>query len=122
MVVTEKCDVYSFGVVALETLMGRHPGELLSSLSSSSNQNIMLIDVLDQRLPPPVDKAVVQDIALISRITFACLCSKPKSRPTMHMVSHKFLGCKTTLAKPFNEISILELRNQEMYAVDECDG
>ncbi|RHN44229.1 putative protein kinase RLK-Pelle-LRR-XI-1 family [Medicago truncatula] len=30
MVVSEKCDVYSFGVVALETLMGRHPGDILS--------------------------------------------------------------------------------------------
>ena len=29
MVVTEKCNVYSFGVVALETLIGRHPTELL---------------------------------------------------------------------------------------------
>ncbi|KAG6601687.1 MDIS1-interacting receptor like kinase 2, partial [Cucurbita argyrosperma subsp. sororia] len=28
-VVTEKCDVYSFGVVALETIMGKHPRELL---------------------------------------------------------------------------------------------
>ncbi|CAL5387461.1 unnamed protein product [Camellia sinensis] len=36
MVVTEKCDAYSFGVVALETIMGRHPGELLSSLESPS--------------------------------------------------------------------------------------
>ncbi|XP_050271533.1 MDIS1-interacting receptor like kinase 2-like [Quercus robur] len=33
MVVTEKCDVYSFGVVALEILMGRHPGELMTLLS-----------------------------------------------------------------------------------------
>ncbi|KAI7997781.1 putative leucine-rich repeat receptor-like protein kinase [Camellia lanceoleosa] len=47
MVVTEKCDVYSFGVVALETIMGRHPRELLSSLASPSTQNLMLIDVLD---------------------------------------------------------------------------
>ncbi|KAJ7005619.1 hypothetical protein NC653_005051 [Populus alba x Populus x berolinensis] len=31
MLVTEKSDVYSFGVVALETLMGRHPGDFLSS-------------------------------------------------------------------------------------------
>ncbi|KAJ0042550.1 hypothetical protein Pint_19273 [Pistacia integerrima] len=122
MVVTEKCDVYSFGVVALETLMGGHPGELLSLLSSSSSQNIMLIDVLDPRLPPPVDEIVVQDIGLISRITFACLCSEPKSRPSMHMVSREFLGPKTALAKPFHEISISELRNQEMYAIEECDG
>ncbi|KAH9740026.1 MDIS1-interacting receptor like kinase 2 [Citrus sinensis] len=55
MEVTEKCDVYSFGVVALEVLMGRHPGDLLS-LSSSPDQNIKLIDVLDPRLPPPVDQ------------------------------------------------------------------
>ena len=29
MAITEKCDVYSFGVMALETLMGRHPQEIL---------------------------------------------------------------------------------------------
>ncbi|KAK9930096.1 hypothetical protein M0R45_027153 [Rubus argutus] len=34
MEVNEKCDVYSFGVLALETIMGRHPGDLISSLSS----------------------------------------------------------------------------------------
>ncbi|GAY68837.1 hypothetical protein CUMW_267290, partial [Citrus unshiu] len=55
MVVTEKCDVYGFGVVALEILMGTHPGELLSSLSSSSGPKIMLIDILDQRLLPPMN-------------------------------------------------------------------
>ncbi|GKU97122.1 hypothetical protein SLEP1_g10302 [Rubroshorea leprosula] len=45
--VTEKCDVYSFGVVVLEVLMGRHPGELLTSLPStpSSLQNVMLSDI-----------------------------------------------------------------------------
>ncbi|KAK9077703.1 hypothetical protein SSX86_006040 [Deinandra increscens subsp. villosa] len=37
MIVTEKCDVYSFGVVALETIGGKHPGELLSSLNSSNS-------------------------------------------------------------------------------------
>ncbi|RVX08671.1 MDIS1-interacting receptor like kinase 2 [Vitis vinifera] len=35
MVVTKKCDVYSFGVVALETMIGKHPGELITSLLSS---------------------------------------------------------------------------------------
>ncbi|EOY29538.1 Leucine-rich repeat receptor-like protein kinase family protein [Theobroma cacao] len=33
MRVNEKCDVFSFGVTTLETLMGRHPGDLISSLS-----------------------------------------------------------------------------------------
>ncbi|KAJ0041869.1 hypothetical protein Pint_19317 [Pistacia integerrima] len=122
MVVTKKCDVYSFGVVALEVLMGCHPGKLLSSLSSSSNQNVTLIDLLDPRIPCLVDTMVVQDITLISRIAFACLSSKPKSRPTMHRVSHEFLGHKTPLAKPFHEISISEIRNQNIYAVDESEG
>ncbi|XP_052299385.1 probable leucine-rich repeat receptor-like protein kinase At1g35710 isoform X6 [Citrus sinensis] len=84
MVVTEKCDVYSFGVVALEILMGTHPGELLSSLSSSSlDPKIMLIDILDQRLLPPVNQKIVQNIILVSTIAFACVRSQPKSRPTM---------------------------------------
>ncbi|KAK2654095.1 hypothetical protein Ddye_013951 [Dipteronia dyeriana] len=83
MIVTEKCDVYSFGVVALETLMGSHPGQLLSSL----DQNIMLIDILDKRLSPPVDQTVVQDIVVVSFFAFACLRSEPKSRPTMKHVS-----------------------------------
>ncbi|KAJ0041822.1 hypothetical protein Pint_19316 [Pistacia integerrima] len=122
MVVTEKCDVYSFGVVALEVLMGRHPGELLSSLSSSSNQNLMLIDLLDPRLPCLADMMVVQDIVLISKIAFVCLCFKPKSRPTMHRVSQEFLGRKTPLAKPFHEISISEMRNQDIFVVDESKG
>ena len=60
MKVTDKCDVYSFGVVALEVMMGKHPGELLASLSSpslsstsatlSDSQELLLKDVLDQRL------------------------------------------------------------------------
>lgn len=37
MVVTEKCDVYSFGVLVLEVLMGKHPGELITNLNSSTS-------------------------------------------------------------------------------------
>ena len=55
MIVTEKCDVYSFGVVALETMTGKHPGELITSLSSPLCQDIMLRDVLDSRLSPSED-------------------------------------------------------------------
>nr|GMD20592.1 MDIS1-interacting receptor like kinase 2-like [Ipomoea batatas] len=31
-----KCDVYSFGVVTLEVIMGKHPGDLITCLSTSS--------------------------------------------------------------------------------------
>ncbi|XP_030547762.2 MDIS1-interacting receptor like kinase 2-like [Rhodamnia argentea] len=46
---TEKCDVYSFGIVALETIMGKHPGDHISWECSSSAQteSMMLKDVLD---------------------------------------------------------------------------
>ncbi|KAJ0043432.1 hypothetical protein Pint_19265 [Pistacia integerrima] len=120
MVVTEKCDVYSFGVVALEVLMGRHPEEIISL--SSSDQNVMLIDVLDSRLSPPVNRIVKQEIMLVSIIAFACLRSKPKSRPTMKRVSQEFLKQKTSFAKSFGKIYISELRNQEMYLFDEYDA
>ncbi|GMP49943.1 hypothetical protein CsSME_00016750 [Camellia sinensis var. sinensis] len=83
MVVTEKSDAYSFGVVALETIMGRHPGELLSSLESLSAQNIMLTNVLDPRLLPPTNPIVVGNIVLVARMAIACLRSEPRSRPTM---------------------------------------
>ncbi|KAH9741552.1 putative leucine-rich repeat receptor-like protein kinase [Citrus sinensis] len=122
MAVTEKCDVYSFGVVALEVLMGSHPADLLSSLSSSSDGKIMLIDVLDQRLPPPVDRKVVQDIILVSIVAFACLQSKPKSRPTMQRISQEFLTGKSPLGNPaVQDISISELINQGLYLIDRCD-
>jgi serine/threonine protein kinase len=35
--ITDKSDVYSFGVVSLEVMMGRHPRELFSFLSSSKS-------------------------------------------------------------------------------------
>ncbi|KDO55290.1 hypothetical protein CISIN_1g004642mg [Citrus sinensis] len=111
IVVTGKCDVYSFGVVALEVLMGTHPGGLLSSLSSSSGPKIMLIDVLNQRLSPPVNQKIVQDIILVSTIAFACLSSQPKSRPTMQRISQELLAGKTPMQKALKEISISELRN-----------
>jgi len=39
MEVNEKCDVYSFGVVAMEIMMGRHPGDFISSLLSSASSS-----------------------------------------------------------------------------------
>ncbi|KAK0599933.1 hypothetical protein LWI29_009962 [Acer saccharum] len=122
MVVTTKCDVYSFGVVVLEVLMGRHPQELLSSLSSSTDQNIKLIDVLDQRLLLPVDHTVVQDVVLASSIALACLHSEPKARPTMKRVSQVIDARRKIVPTPIHEITVAQLQRQEMFCVDDCDN
>ena len=84
MKVDEKCDVYSFGVVVLEVMLGRHPGNFISSLmslaaSSSSSSpspspsvggNTLLKDVLDQRLPPPEDK-LGEGVARVVKLTLS---------------------------------------------------
>ncbi|KAG7964611.1 hypothetical protein I3843_09G179000 [Carya illinoinensis] len=114
MTVTEKCDVYSFGVVALEVLMGRHPEELLSSLSSSSPQNMMLNEILDQRLPPP-NCLIGQDILLVATIAFACLHTQPKSRPTMKCVLQEFLSHKEPNVIPLTTVSLPQLRKHATY-------
>ena len=121
MVVTEKCDVYSFGVVALEILMGIHPGELLTSLSSSSTQHVMINEILDQRLPPP-NRLVAQDIFFVATIAFACLRTKAKSRPTMKWVSQEFHSHKKPLVNPLHTVSLWQLNNQETYMMGESEN
>ncbi|XP_022769630.1 probable leucine-rich repeat receptor-like protein kinase At1g35710 [Durio zibethinus] len=117
MIVTEKCDVYNFGVLALETLMGKHPGELLSSLSSPSanSHDIMLSDLLVPRLSPPRNQVVAADIVVAATLALACLDLKPKSRPTMKCVSQVFLSCQRPSAKPLHTISLLQLKAHEMF-------
>ncbi|XP_059638699.1 MDIS1-interacting receptor like kinase 2-like [Cornus florida] len=114
MEVNEMCDVYSFGVVALETLMGRHSGELLQSLALASTQNIMLNDVLDERLPAPERGVIARDVVLATTLTFSCLRSEPKYRPTMLRVSQEFLACKYSLTKPLHKILLGQLMNQDI--------
>ena len=120
MVVTEKCDVYSFGVVALETIMGKHPGELLSSMASPSSQNMMITDVLDPRLESPTNPIVAGNITLVAMLAFACLRPEPRSRPTMQHISQVFLSRKKALATPLRTISLRELRNQETDFIRLC--
>ncbi|KAF7844811.1 MDIS1-interacting receptor like kinase 2-like [Senna tora] len=111
MVVTEKCDVYSFGVVTLETIMGRHPGELISSLSkTNTTQSIMLKDVLDSRLPLPLKKDA-QDVVLLVTIALSCLSSTPKSRPSMQQVAQQLSVSKQPFHVCFEEISLQQLMN-----------
>ncbi|KAJ4967480.1 hypothetical protein NE237_019329 [Protea cynaroides] len=88
MVVTEKCDVYSFGVLILETIMGRHPGELISLFSLPNAKDVILKDMLDPRLPLPT-QLVAQDLNFSMMIAIACLHTNPKSRPTMQYISQE---------------------------------
>ncbi|KAL1151202.1 hypothetical protein V6Z11_A09G025400, partial [Gossypium hirsutum] len=119
LVVTEKCDVYSFGVLALEILMGKHPGELLSTLSStpspSNIKNVMLNEILDPRLSPPRSRKMTGDIAFVAVIAFACLRAKPKARPTMKSVSQEFLHIKSPISVHLHEISLIKLKNHDMF-------
>ncbi|KAK8565263.1 hypothetical protein V6N12_058830 [Hibiscus sabdariffa] len=113
MRITRKCDVYSFGVVALEILMGKHPGEFLNSLPSvtqlSDNKELLLKDLLDQRLPLPRNE-IANEVVLVFAIGLACTHSAPESRPTMRSVAQE-LSTRTQvcLDEPLRTITISNL-------------
>ncbi|KAH7691039.1 Non-specific serine/threonine protein kinase protein [Dioscorea alata] len=83
---TDKCDVYSFGMVTLEVIMGMHPGELLlnlpSMLSSSEGNDLLLKDVLDNRLLPPTGQ-LAEQVVFIVKVALACTQTNPALRPAM---------------------------------------
>eukprot|EP00268_Persea_americana_P051642 TRINITY_DN5718_c0_g1_i3.p1 TRINITY_DN5718_c0_g1~~TRINITY_DN5718_c0_g1_i3.p1 ORF type:complete len:976 (-),score=148.85 TRINITY_DN5718_c0_g1_i3:472-3399(-) len=113
MKVNEKSDVYSFGVVVLEVMMGRHPGELISSLFYTHFQNILLMDVLDQRLPPPTEENA-GEIVLAMFLALECIRANPQSRPTMQNVSKELSANRIQLQEPLNSIAMDQLLNPEM--------
>ncbi|KAD4178743.1 hypothetical protein E3N88_27334 [Mikania micrantha] len=80
MIVNEKCDVYSFGVVAFETIGGKHPGDLLTSVNC---RGIALEDILDKRLPYPTDRSIEKEIIRVCDVAASCILTYPKCRPTM---------------------------------------
>jgi len=80
--VTEKCDVYSFGVLVLELFMGCHPGDLLSSLSLATKNNVVCLqDLLDPRLVIP-DAETAREIYRMLSVAVQCLEPSPLCRPT----------------------------------------
>ncbi|KAI3682184.1 hypothetical protein L2E82_50047 [Cichorium intybus] len=89
IIVTEKCDVYSFGVLALETIGGKHPGDLLSSLNYSACQGTTFESILDKRLSYPTDRLIEKEILRVYHVALACILIDPKSRPTMRNVSQE---------------------------------
>ncbi|XVE68365.1 hypothetical protein DITRI_Ditri09bG0062400 [Diplodiscus trichospermus] len=111
----QKCDVYGFGVVTLEILMGRHPGDLNSSLSSLSSSSLppnwkqmLLNNVMDQRLSPPVDQ-VANSVVSAAKLALSCLDCNPQFRPTMRQVSQALTGHCLPLSKPFSTLTLGEL-------------
>ncbi|KAG5081455.1 hypothetical protein AAZX31_02G252500 [Glycine max] len=115
MEVNEKCDVFSFGVLCLEIIMGNHPGDLISSMCSPSSRpvtsNLLLKDVLDQRLPLPM-MPVAKVVVLIAKVAFACLNERPLSRPTMEDVYNMFVMHKSPLMKEtLDTIALGQLQN-----------
>ncbi|RZR78784.1 hypothetical protein BHM03_00004305 [Ensete ventricosum] len=88
--VNEKCDVYSFGVVTLEVLLGRHPGDLISSCHDEGS---VMREMLDPRLPlPPAE--VSGAVSAVVKISLRCLNSNPVCRPTMQHVSNELCAIK----------------------------
>ena len=69
--------------------------------------NLLIIDVLDQRLPQPL-KAVVGDVILVASLAFSCISENPSSRPTMDQGSKKLMG-KSPLADQFPTIRLGQL-------------
>ncbi|CAH1413900.1 unnamed protein product [Lactuca virosa] len=87
MVANEKCDVYSFGVVALEVIMRKHLGDLVTSLPTLSSDYPVPVNVEDSRLPPPSSQ-VEKQVKLVLSLSRTCLNSNPHERPTMQQVSN----------------------------------
>ncbi|KAF3456811.1 hypothetical protein FNV43_RR01465 [Rhamnella rubrinervis] len=117
MEVNEKIDVYSFGVVALEVIVGKHPRDLLSYLSTASlpaADPILLKDALDQRLLPPRWHPANQVVFFVV-LAVACLHPVPHSRPTMKQVSERISTLLPPLSKPLHRISVKELLDPQTW-------
>jgi serine/threonine protein kinase len=116
MRVTEKCDVYSFGVAALEVMMGKHPGDLLTSMpaiSSSQEDDLLLKDILDQRLEPPTEQ-LAEEVVFIVRIALACTRVNPESRPSMRSVAQEISAhTQAYLSEAFRLITISKLTDYQ---------
>ncbi|KAJ8774946.1 hypothetical protein K2173_019950 [Erythroxylum novogranatense] len=121
MVVNEKCDVFSFGVVMLETIMGRHPEEIVTAITFLRDcPSLMLKDMLDSRLSyPNNNQEVAQSLVLVVSVALACLRFHPNSRPTMEQVCGQLLGPRSPLPGTLHLVSLRDLMNPGIGTVDD---
>ena len=108
-------DVYSFGVLALEVIMGKNLGDLISFMSplsatASATYNIQLKDMLDQRLETPRNQVALKVVS-IAKLAFSCLETNPKSRPTMQEVSHELSIERAPTSEVFDTLTVGSLFN-----------
>ncbi|XP_052209172.1 MDIS1-interacting receptor like kinase 2-like [Diospyros lotus] len=118
MEVNAKLDVYSFGILTLEVLMGKHPCDLISSISSSCPSSfsslpstfhgILLKDVLDNRLPPPEDQ-VEEEIVVTTKLALACVNTNPHLRPSMRQVYVELSKQRSSSESSFHTITLGQL-------------
>ncbi|KAF6142219.1 hypothetical protein GIB67_037137 [Kingdonia uniflora] len=63
-------------ILTFYVLMEKHPTEFISSLTSSSSssiaQNVLLKEILDNCLPPPILQ-VAQELIFIAKLAVTCL-------------------------------------------------
>ncbi|KAF6161648.1 hypothetical protein GIB67_017286, partial [Kingdonia uniflora] len=113
MRVTDKCDVYSFGVVTLEVITGKHPGDLISDLTSSPpspplGYNILVKDILDPCLSaPPVH--IAEELFTIVKLAFKCISVSPQSR--LEVANGSGLGYTVTVKM---KIKMLDVKIEDV--------
>lgn len=89
--------------------MGRHLGELLNPQSSSTlsaeNTEVLLKDLLDQRLPPPTGQ-IAEEVVFAVTMGLACTNIRAESRPTMRFVAEE-LSARTqaSVGEPLGKIN-----------------
>ena len=92
--------------------MGKHPGDLLSSvssMSSSEGNDILLKDVLDQRLVPPTGQ-LAEEVVFIVKIALTCTRTDPALRPQMRFVAQEISArTQAYLPEPLRAITISKL-------------
>uniref|UniRef100_A0A7N2LVR2 non-specific serine/threonine protein kinase n=1 Tax=Quercus lobata TaxID=97700 RepID=A0A7N2LVR2_QUELO len=90
--------------------MGMHLGDLFSYLSSSkfTTCDMLLKDVLDQRLSLPINQ-VAREVLSIAKIAIAFLHTIPQSRPTMQHISQELSAQKPHLPNTLFTITLGEV-------------